>query len=160
DQDQFRVRSPFEFVQIIKGDLRFVVSIQKQVSQVDAQSAVSYLRNRRQVCFLSNLDIGLRIRMLVVHGSKEYHDAGVSVSGPEPPTSKYLPFSRVSSPNEEKTWQLPKSGRGLRRYRRSRAASIRLQRAVRRYRVRQFRRCALHRGLSQLRSSEDPSDSR
>ena len=68
DEDQLCAGSRFERVQIIQRHLRLEMAIKEKVTGVDAQLPIRHLRDRQHAGFLSDLNVGLRIFVLVVHG--------------------------------------------------------------------------------------------
>jgi len=69
NQDEFRMGPRLKGIQIIQRYLGFKVAVQKKLAEVDAELPMADLRDRQHVGFLSDLDVGFRSLMLVVHES-------------------------------------------------------------------------------------------
>ncbi len=70
-QDELRIGPRLKGIQIIQRYLGFEVTVQKKIAEVDAELPMADLRNRQHVGFLSDLDVGFRSLMLVVHGNSK-----------------------------------------------------------------------------------------
>ena len=70
-QDELRIGPRLKGIQIIQRYLGFEVTVQKKIAEVDAEPPMADLRDRQHASFLSDLDVGFRSLMLVVHGSSK-----------------------------------------------------------------------------------------